>query len=350
MRSLLLNQIQGILAFIRFSFQKPSDTNTRFSNAITLRTIKTIIIKMFKLSIVTIIILFSSTLFGQISVQDSTVQVIGYWSKQETQSYDVSYEKSQIKSKDTISKELIKYEVDIKVLDSTENSYTIEWHYKNYSINTGNDLVKRLTSIANDISVIIKTDELGAFIEVVNWEEVRDYLVKVTEALKNELKDVPNSEKIIAKVMSMYTTKESIEANAIKDALQFYKFHGVKYKLKEELTGKLETSNNYGGKPFETDVRYRLDEINESDDNSILSSNEVINSKQLTDATYNYLKKMGTFGDKFPPRNEFPSLTNVTNTASRIDGESGWIIYSFETKEITAEETTNVQKRIIEIK
>jgi len=296
------------------------------------------------------ILLLSSPLFGQISMKDSTVQVIGYWAKQETQSYDVSYEKFKIKNNDTISRELMKYEVDIKIIDSTENSYTIEWFYKNYSIDTENELVRKLTSIANDISVKIKTDEFGAFIEIVNWEDVRDYLSKVTESLKDELRAVPNYKKIIADVMSMYATKESIEANAIKDAIQFYHFHGVKYTLGDELEGELETANNYGGKPFETVVRFSLDEINEIDGNSIIRSNYVINSKQLTDATYTYLKNTGTFGDKFPPRNEFPSLTNETNTASRIHGESGWIIYSIETKEITAEETTNIEERIITIK
>ena len=305
---------------------------------------------MKKLLVFGIIFLISSNLFSQISIKDSTVQVIGYWSKYDKQSYDVTYEKYKVKNKDTISRELMKYEVDVKIIDSTANSYTIEWFYKNYSIDTENELVRKLTSIANDISVKIKTDEYGAFVEIVNWEEVRDYLEKVTEKLKVELKDVPNYKKIIANVMSIYSTKESIEANAIKDALQFYQFHGVKYNLGEELEGILETSNNFGGKPFETDVRFSLDEINEIDGNSILRSYQVINSKQLTDATYKHLQMLGTFGDKIPPRNEFPSLTNETSTASRIHGETGWIIYSIETKEITAEETTNIEERVIEIK
>ena len=246
---------------------------------------------MKKLLVFGIIILISSNLFSQISIKDSTVQVIGYWSKYDKQSYDVTYEKYKLKNKDTISRELMKYEVDVKIIDSTANSYSIEWFYKNYSIDTENELVRKLTSIADDISVKIKTDEYGAFLEVINWEEVRDYLEKVTEKLKVELKDVPNYKEIIANVMSIYSTKESVEANAIKDALQFYKFHGVKYKLGEELTGKLETSNNYGEKPFETNVQYSLDEINETDGNSILRSTEIINSEELTNATYNYLKK-----------------------------------------------------------
>ena len=278
------------------------------------------------------------------------IKAITNWSKYDKQSYDVTYEKYKLKNKDTISRELMKYEVDVKIIDSTANSYSIEWFYKNYSIDTENELVRKLTSIADDISVKIKTDEYGAFLEVINWEEVRDYLEKVTEKLKVELKDVPNYKEIIANVMSIYSTKESVEANAIKDALQFYKFHGVKYKLGEELTGKLETSNNYGEKPFETNVQYSLDEINETDGNSILRSTEIINSEELTNATYNYLKKSGTFGDKFPARDKFPSLTNETNTASRIHGETGWIIYSIETKTITAEETTNIEERIMIIK
>ena len=305
---------------------------------------------MKKLLVFGIIILISSNLFSQISIKDSTVQVIGYWSKYDKQSYDVTYEKYKLKNKDTISRELMKYEVDVKIIDSTANSYSIEWFYKNYSIDTENELVRKLTSIADDISVKIKTDEYGAFLEVINWEEVRDYLEKVTEKLKVELKDVPNYKEIIANVMSIYSTKESVEANAIKDALQFYKFHGVKYKLGEELTGILETSNNYGEKPFETNVQYSLDEINETDGNSILRSTEIINSEELTNATYNYLKKSGTFGDKFPARDKFPSLTNETNTASRIHGETGLIIYSIETKTITAEETTNIEERIMIIK
>lgn len=305
---------------------------------------------MNKLFAIGIIFLFSTTIFGQINVKDSTVQVVAYWSKLDTQSYTISYEKLKVKNNDTLSRELMKYEVDIKVVDSTDTSYTIEWFYKNFTIDTENELVKKLTSISNDISVLIKTDELGTFIEVVNWEEVKEYLTKVTDKLKNELKHIPNYEKIIATVMNTYSSKESIEANAVKDAIQFYAFHGVKYKLGEELTVKMELTNNFGGKPFETDLTFSLDEINSEDGNSIIRMEQTVNSEQLTNETYNYLKKIGTFGNNIPDRKDFPSLTNVTQTASRIHGETGWIIYSIETKEVTASGTTNIAERIIELK
>ena len=77
---------------------------------------------------------------------------------------------------------------------------------------------------------------------------------------------------------------------------------------------------------------------------------QVVNSEQLTNETFKYLKKIGTFGNTIPDRKDFPSITNETYTASRIDGDTGWIIYSLESKEVKAEESTNIEERIIEIK
>ncbi|WP_159023614.1 hypothetical protein [Formosa sp. L2A11] len=304
---------------------------------------------MHKFLVFLTLILFSSTLTGQISMKDSTVQVIGYWNKLETQSYNISYQKLKIKSNDTISRELVTYQVDVKIIDSTENSYTIEWFYKNYNINTENKLAKKLSKMSNDISVKIKTDQFGTFIEVVNWEDIKTYLTQVSDTLKVELKDIPNSEKIIDNVMSLYATKESIEANAIKDALQYYQFNGVKYKLGEELQGTIETANNFGGAPFQTNVSYSLDKINETEGNAVFRSNQIINSQQLTDETYKYLKNSGAFSETLPTRSEFPNLTNETNTASIIHAASGWVIYSIESKKIAAADTTNIEERIIEI-
>lgn len=306
--------------------------------------------KMKETLIIGIILFFSIKTFGQINVKDSTVQVIGYWSKLDKQSYNISYEKLKIKNKDTISRELMQYEVDLKIIDSTENSYITEWYYKNFKIDTDNELVKKITSLSDNISVLIKTDEFGSFLEVVNWESVRDYLNKVTKELKKELKDIPNSEQIIENVKKIYSSKQSIESNAIKDAIQFYSFHGVKYKLGEEVSGDITVSNNFGGKPFDTKIKYSLDEINSDDGNSIIRMKQVVNSEQLTNETYNYLKRIGSFGKNIPDRKDIPSITNETYTASRIHGETGWIIYSIETKEVKADDTTNIEERIIEIK
>ena len=56
---------------------------------------------------------------------------------------------------------------------------------------------------------------------------------------------------------------------------------------------------------------------------------------------------MATFGGNFPPRNEFPPLTNQTSLASRIHSAKGCIIYSTKTKEITTERIGTIEGKYL---
>ena len=123
---------------------------------------------MKKYYLVIFFILKTLSIFAQINPADSTVQVIGYWKKNEKQSYTITTDIIKLSESDTASRETIKYDVDILIIDSTAESYTIEWFYKNYSVNTDNKFIKKMTSMAQDMKVVIKTDEFGSFIEVLN--------------------------------------------------------------------------------------------------------------------------------------------------------------------------------------
>ena len=295
-------------------------------------------------------ILSAFSTFGQINLEDSTVQVIGFWGRNEKQNYSVSLEKINVKGSDTTSREMIKYDVEITIKDSTSDSYTIEWFYRNFTNNSENKIVQKMLSISQDMKVLIKTDELGVVKEVVNWEEVRDYIKKGTNLLRQEFKDIPKMEDVITLVENTYLSKAAIESQAILDAQQFYNFHGARYKLGEVLEGQLKSPNLYGSEPFDTDFTVYLDEINQEDNNYILRSTQSINSDQLAEATYAYLtrmaNKMGTAG---PKKEDLKNFTNETLTASRIHG-SGWVVYSILTKTVTFDKTSNIEERIIEIK
>jgi hypothetical protein len=292
----------------------------------------------------------SGSASSQINMNDSTVQVISFWDRMEKQSYTVLQEKTKLKGADTTSKEIIRYEVDITVIDSTAKSYTVEWLYKNFDVNTDNKFTQRLVALSENLKVIIKTDELGAFQEVVNWKEVRGYIEKSLEVLKKDFKDVPKINEITAQVGSMFSTKESIESAAIGEIQQYHSFHGARYLLGERLSGQLKAPNLLGGEPFDMDLEVYLDEINPDDNNYIIRSLQTINSKQLTDATYEYLVRLSkSMAVPSPKREDLKDLTNETITASRIHG-SGWVIYSVQTKTVTSDDVTSIDERVIEIK
>lgn len=305
---------------------------------------------MKRIQIFGLFILLSVKIFGQINMTDSTAQVIGYWDKNEKQSYIVTQEKYKIKDSDTTSRDFYKYAVDITIVDSTANSYIIDWFYKDYEIQSENALIQKLASVTNDMNVRVRTNELGVFQEVINWKDVRDYILKGTRLLKKETKDIPNMDDFIEQLEGMYSTKESIELGAVKEMQQFYTFHGAKYEYGNEYNADMKVASLYGGEPFDTKMTVWLDELNPDDNNFIIRMNQTVNAEQLTNATFDYLVKMAeTLKMPAPKREDIPQVSNDTYTASRIHG-SGWIIYSIETKETKAEDQTNIEERVIEIK
>ena len=301
-------------------------------------------------SFIVILLLFTLSSFAQINMADSTVKVIGYWDKNEKQSYAVVEDSYKVKGVDTVSRQKIKYDVDITIVDSTEKSYTIEWYYRNFSMDTKNEFVKKVMSIAQDMKVIIKTDELGTFEEVVNWVEVQNYIKSAMEKLGKEFPQLPGFGELIAQMGLAYSSKEAIETTSINDIQQFYNFHGAQYKLGEELTAQTKAPNILGGEPFDCSITAYLDEVNEADNNYILRSSHEVNKEQLTEATYKFVVETSQkMGIKPPARDELKDLKNDVQTASRIHG-SGWPIYSVQTKTVTDGSNTSIKERVIEIK
>ena len=76
---------------------------------------------MIKTTFLVLLSLISLQLFAQINMEDSTVQVVSYWDKGEKQNYAISLEKIKLKDGDTTAKELITYEVEVSVIDSSKN-------------------------------------------------------------------------------------------------------------------------------------------------------------------------------------------------------------------------------------
>ena len=77
---------------------------------------------------------------------------------------------------------------------------------------------------------------------------------------------------------------------------------------------------------------------------------EVIDSEQLLDATYDYMKKMmKTMGVKGLKKKALGNLTNVI-TARDILHETGWPLYSIHTKITENMGKKNVEERVIELK
>lgn len=297
-----------------------------------------------------ILLVMGATTFGQIDMADSTAQVITYWDKGEKQNYVVTTQKIKINGADTTSKELVTYEVEVLVLDSTDKSYTIQWLYKNIKTTSKNPTMQKAINVTKDMKVIFKTDEFGALVEVVNWKEIKEYIQKTTLALRQDFKNSPEMEKVISQIEAIYSTKEAIESTSIKDIQQFHTFYGGKYKLGEILEGKLKVPNILGPDPFDSEVTVYLDEINQEENNVIVRSTQTVDKEQLITATLSYMTAMAKNMKIDPPKREdLKNLKNETLVASRIHG-TGWVVYSIQTTTVSSDDAISIEERILELK
>ena len=288
--------------------------------------------------------------FGQINMADSTVQVITYWEKGEKQNYTITKKQIKLDKTDTLSINLTTYDVEITVIRGTKKSYTIQWLYKNTVTNNYNPIFQRVTNAIKGLKVIYKTDELGVFIELVNWKQIQKDIQKSINILRKEYKDIPEIDNVIEQIIATFLTKEAIESTSIKDIQQFHTFHGGKYKLGEILQDELKVPNIFGGNPFDADITICLDEINEEDNNFTLKITQEISNEQLVNAFWGFYTKMRKNMNTTPPkRGDLEDLKLDMQIVSTIQG-TGWVICSNRTTTVLFDYITTIEELKIEIK
>jgi hypothetical protein len=293
-----------------------------------------------------------STLFvncssAQIFEADSTVQVVGYWSKNDKQSFLLTSDKYSVEGKDTTDREIIKTEIDITVLDSTATSYTVEWLYKTIQSNTDNAISRKFYPLAQNVRFVIKTDEMGSVQELVNVKELQDYSIRLGAALKKDLKGTPGIDEFVEGIQSSFASREAIENDLMEEIYQFYFFHGGKYKLDEPVELPLQLPNQSGGKPIDAEMVIQLTEINVADDNYVMRSSQLVDKQQATEATYQYLKQNNEIGPDFT-RDQMPEVV-IEEVMSTTVHVSGWTTYSFKTKTVMTGDSAEVHEWTIEL-
>lgn len=313
--------------------------------------------KLFSLKRIALSLLFLITCvysYGQINLEDSTVQIISYWDKGEVQNYKIINKKTKYNNDVIITSDSTINYVEVTVLDSTQNSYTVQWLYRDYKV-SNDEISQMLSNLPGNTKIIYKTNELGVFQEVVNWQEIRDEMNQSIEVLIKRMKednkmDNESVEKVIKQMTATFSTKEAIESIVITDIQQFHSFHGAIYPVGETLEYETQLPNIFGNEPFSANLYVTLEEIY-PDNNTYLISSETITSKeQLLAATIEYLVKTAELMGQQLDTAMFENmeLENEAVIYSEIH-ETGWIIYSILTKIVKTGSTKVVNECSIEI-
>lgn len=285
-----------------------------------------------KLQFTLLLFLLCIPSFSQILIQDSLVNSIAYFMKDESATYKINYEFNDIQKKDTLRKILRSSEIKFQVADSTATHYIIDWTYMPHE-NADNQ--------KQPLHFQYKTDEYGIFQEWLNVKEVID------ELKKGNFPEHIYLEKRQIEVLLLAPTNENsyemiiplIQSVLLRDIISFHNFYGASYPINQPTWGTIPIENPITKKMMDSHIYVTVDEIFEEDDVYIISS------KSTTDKQH--LKEM--FTKDFKLLKETDNVFVNENYITQVVHASGWPITIETFAEIILGEHSSIRYTTMEL-
>ncbi len=280
------------------------------------------------------LLLASSGAYAQNRVTGTTATVVGYWKKGDTKRLSVRMSKDKdVNGK--LTKEGASYDVTLRVLDETEDSYTVEWTYENMAAQGGNPLMSRLYEMSNGLRVLYRTDEMGSFTELLNWKEVQAHLFKGLEMLEKQPgieKDVMKA--VVAQVKGIYSSKESIEST-LKDINIYHSPYGAEYTLNEKITADTHLPNILGGEPVPARIEITMTELDQQRDHCKIVTGQMMDREKTSALVYEFLKKTAEqSGRPLPADFEVPVMDISDASEHELELAQGWVKRAYFKREV----------------
>lgn len=173
--------------------------------------------------VIVLIIGFSSNIYSQ-AVTDSTIAMVAFWSIDD----ELTYEFKEVEDKLSKGEKTLKtttYDMIMTIIDSTENSYSVKWEYENYKIDYElEQLEKDLMEICGAIPIQYKTNELGAFETIENWEAMKNIADEAFTKWISEKEGLPDSISVGLKNMMLAMFESEQQMNYWARDLRFFHY------------------------------------------------------------------------------------------------------------------------------
>ncbi|MCK9321086.1 MAG: hypothetical protein M0P32_03665 [Bacteroidales bacterium] len=248
------------------------------------------------------LLIISTNLFCQ---QDTTrVPFVAYWTMGDSYNFKVTKINQQWKEGELTKDKKEEYLASFTVIDSSANSYTIRWAFENY-LNDSYDIPDEYQEIFSKydiLEILYATNELGAFNEILNWEELGKTLSTMIDELVEVLgKDNKELHEILLKTMKpikeAFSTKNGIE-NFVVGELQFFHFPlGIDIDAKEPSFYVDELPNMFGGNPIKANVKLYIDTVDFEENFCVLKQEQSLDQNDVKIMLTDFLKKL-EIGDK----------------------------------------------------
>ena len=200
---------------------------------------------------------------SNIEAQDSIIEVIGYYSKNDTLIYWINESNWRLSPTDTIKTAGVSTKVRLTVVDSTSTGYKMDYTFlevigdstgfssqDNYQT-TLNKLVEKLSKKIVGTTIHFETDEFGAITKYNNLDQIKR---QVKSLFKESMKEVMQMPEIVGlkkefnvdikEIVKNVDTDKLIEGY-LKELKLLFLCHGNLYKVGQSHTHEDETATTY---------------------------------------------------------------------------------------------------------
>jgi hypothetical protein len=264
--------------------------------------------------------------YSQSTLKDSAVNCVARWRSGEKRTYLITHEKSTITESGRSAPFRFAYEAQVSVLDSTARSYTVKWvfhipdEYKKMHAGLADSL-----PAFNGMTMIFKTSEMGAFVELINWEEVRDAYFRQTEISLSK-KNNSIAATAIKHAKEMFGSREAVESALIKEIQLFYTPYGYQFTTKV-VSSDAGIPNPFGGDSFPAHQTYQITDIDRTKDAFSLVIHLKTDKAALSNLIDPMLRKMGVKDDAEMAklRTQMATYDMQDHSEYNFQNSTGWI-------------------------
>lgn len=234
----------------------------------------------------TLFFILISTLVTYGQTESETIPIIAYWQKGDVYTFSIDKIKKQWRNGELEKDEVISYVARMEVLDSTATSYRIKWTYDGTisGVSLPEELLKRFEKY-EATEIICKTDELGTFIEIENWEEYAEMMKILYKEMMEYLEEDEETKTAVKEniqgLISSLSSKEAIEQLVFMELQYFYFLFGFEFEVDEALTYQDQLPNFLGGKPLRGDVKIEIDSVDFDNEFCVINKTMSINSDDM---------------------------------------------------------------------
>lgn len=270
----------------------------------------------------------SLQLKAQINEADSSVQVVAYWQMEEELTYGILQTEMAISEVDTTIQHSLYYEVNRRILDSTESSYKTKWSYDSFYIYAPNDLKIKSLKLGRDAPLMVQTDEFGQLEKVLNWQKVRAVALDTTSYLKGKYGTIPSLAMFIEALENDFHSEAAIKNNVLWELQHYHLFYATKLKLNEVYDGDIRMPNPFGAQSLQAQVRVYLADFDIEKRTYEVRAVQRVEQEGLRNSYYGYMQERAhLMGEDVPTWEDLADMQLQIFTVTLFD-EAGRLIES----------------------